>query len=337
MFIRNSIRAAVVAAVFSFSATAMAGDNGYYVGAGVGVVKPSDTNVSGTNSGKINLDSSFIGSVSLGYNYTSPWRGEIELSRRGGNVDSVSGSAGSGDVLATAIMANAIYDFDAMGLVTPYVGAGLGFAKIKLDNASPFGATSYKDSDNAFAYQGIVGASYKIKDNLDFFADYRYLGTRGLDVTSSAGNRGSFDYASHAVMAGLRFSFNAPNPVAQKAAQTSAPAIPDLPRTYLVFFDWDKSDITPEANAILRTAAANAGKMGSVRLVLTGHADTSGPEGYNLALSKRRADAVSGFFANMGFAQGEITVIAKGETEPLVATGDGVREPQNRRVEIVMP
>ena len=337
MFIRNSVKVVAIAAAMSASAPAMAGEKGYYVGAGIGLVKPSDATVSGTNSGKVDFDNTFMGSISLGYNYASPWRGEVELSRRGGNVDSVSGANGSGEALATGIMANAIYDFNSIGSITPYVGAGLGFAQVKLDSVRPFGAASYKDSDSALAYQGILGASYKIKDNLDFFTDYRYLGTRGLDVTSSAGNKGSFDYGSHAVMVGLRFAFDAPKAVAQPVAETPAPTIPDLPRTYLVFFDWDKSDITPEASAILKAAAANAGKMGSVRLVLTGHADTSGPEGYNLALSKRRADAVSGFFADMGFAQGEITVIAKGETEPLVATGDGVREPQNRRVEIVMP
>ena len=119
-------------------------------------------------------------------------------------------------------------------------------------------------------------------------------------------------------------------------AETPIPATPDLPLTYLVFFDWDKSDITPEAMSILQTAAANAGEMKIVRLVLTGHADTSGAQDYNMALSKRRADAVSATLGGLGINQGEISVLAKGETEPLVATGDGVREPQNRRVEIVL-
>lgn len=336
MFIRTSVKAVAITMALSVSIPALAGEKGYYVGAGVGLVKPSDKNISGVNSGKVNFDNTFMGSISLGYDYASPWRGEVELSRRGGNVDTVSGAAGSGEVLATGIMANALYDFNTIGSITPYVGAGLGLAQVKLDSVRPFGTANYNDSDNALAYQGIVGVSYKIKDNLDFFTDYRYMGARGIDVTSSAGNAGSFNYGSHAIMAGLRFAFAEPKPAPQAVVETPMPATPDLPRTYLVFFDWDKADITPEASAIIKTAAANANEMSVVRLVLTGHADTSGPQGYNMALSKRRADVVSAAFANMGFKQGEISVLAKGETEPLVATGDGVREPQNRRVEIVM-
>ncbi|MDH5189113.1 MAG: OmpA family protein [Rhodospirillaceae bacterium] len=341
MFIRTSAKAVAITLALSFSisavsASAFADEKGYYVGVGVGAASPTDKNISGVNSGKINFDNSLMGSVSLGYNYASPWRGEVELSRRGGNVDTVSGVAGSGEVLATGIMANALYDFNSIGSIKPYVGAGLGFAKINLNSVKPFGAVSYNDSDNALAYQGIVGASYKIKDNLDFFTDYRYLGTQGIDVTSSAGNAGSFNYRSHAIMVGLRFAFGETKSAPREATESKISATYDLPLTYLVFFDWDKSDITPEAGAIIKTAAANAGEMGVVRLVLTGHADTSGPKNYNLALSKKRADAVSSSFLNMGFKQGEISVLAKGEEDPLIATGDGVREPQNRRVEIVI-
>jgi outer membrane protein OmpA-like peptidoglycan-associated protein len=104
----------------------------------------------------------------------------------------------------------------------------------------------------------------------------------------------------------------------------------------LVFFDFDRSNIRDDAAKIIQEASAYAKKTGKARITTTGHADTSGTPAYNLALSERRARAVKAQLLKMGFADAEVVVVFKGEAEPLVATGDGVREPQNRRVEIVM-
>ena len=85
----------------------------------------------------------------------------------------------------------------------------------------------------------------------------------------------------------------------------------------------------------MRTAAANA-KIGKItRLMATGHADRSGTDRYNLALSERRAKAVQAELVRLGVPADQIAVTFKGEAEPLVPTADGVREPQNRRVEIL--
>ncbi|MGB8274498.1 MAG: OmpA family protein [Alphaproteobacteria bacterium] len=105
--------------------------------------------------------------------------------------------------------------------------------------------------------------------------------------------------------------------------------------TYLVFFDWDKSSLTPEALGIVRTAAAAAKKSGG-RVDVTGHADRSGSDAYNMGLSRRRGDAVKAELVKQGVKASSVSVFAKGETEPLVATPDGVREPQNRRAQIVI-
>lgn len=109
-------------------------------------------------------------------------------------------------------------------------------------------------------------------------------------------------------------------------------ATPATISSYLVFFDWDSAVLTPEALDIVRTAATNAGTLGSVRIELIGHADRSGPEIYNLGLSQRRADAVREQLIRLGIPEDAVATLAKGESEPLVATPDGVREPQNRRV-----
>ena len=339
------ISSAVIAAVGAtlFASSAMAQDAGPYVGVGVGLVDARSTTVTDTASRSVKFDNGLMGSLALGYDYGSNWRSEIELSRRTNDLDTVAGATAAGKLQATSLMANAIYDFDINSPVTPYLGAGLGFSQVKLKNASPFGASSINDSDRALALQGIAGLSFAVNESIDLFADYRYFTTRDLDMSTAAGTAASFDTDAHSVMAGLRFNFGAPKPqVKPEPVAAVAPVVeptpaPNLPRNYIVFFDWDKANITPEAEAIIRTAAANAAPMSVVRLDLTGHADRSGTDAYNLKLSKRRADAVKAMFVNLGFKEGEISVVAKGETDPLVPTDDGVREPQNRRVEILMP
>ena len=101
-----------------------------------------------------------------------------------------------------------------------------------------------------------------------------------------------------------------------------------------MFFDWDKADITPQAAAILDNAAAQYQTCGNSRVVIAGHADRSGPADYNVGLSQRRADNVRAYLAGHGVPDGSMTTEAFGESRPLVETADGVREPQNRRVEI---
>ncbi len=126
-------------------------------------------------------------------------------------------------------------------------------------------------------------------------------------------------------------------PAAAAPAPALAPQPPTVPRTYLVFFDFDKSNITPDAARVLRDAADNAKKAGVTRIMVTGHTDTVGTLTYNQRLSERRANAVKDFLVREGLTQGQITTVGRGKSEPLVPTGDGVREPRNRRAEIVFP
>ena len=106
------------------------------------------------------------------------------------------------------------------------------------------------------------------------------------------------------------------------------------PGPFIVFFDWDKSDITPQAAAILDNAAAAYQQTGSAQVMLAGNADRSGPADYNVGLSQRRADAVKAYLAGRGIPENVITTEANGENRPIVETADGVREPQNRNVQI---
>ncbi len=101
-----------------------------------------------------------------------------------------------------------------------------------------------------------------------------------------------------------------------------------------MLFDWDRAEVTPQAAANHDNAAAAYQQTGQAQVVLAGHADRSGSAQYNVGLSQRRADAVRSYLAGRGVADGAIRTEAFGESRPLVETADGVREPQNRRVEI---
>jgi OmpA-OmpF porin, OOP family len=103
---------------------------------------------------------------------------------------------------------------------------------------------------------------------------------------------------------------------------------------FIVFFDWDRSDITPQAASILDNAAEQYRATGNAQVVLAGHADRSGSDQYNVGLSQRRAENVRQYLAGRGIAEGVMRTEAFGESRPAVDTADGVREPQNRRVEI---
>jgi outer membrane protein OmpA-like peptidoglycan-associated protein len=103
---------------------------------------------------------------------------------------------------------------------------------------------------------------------------------------------------------------------------------------FIVFFDWDKDKIIPAAAAILDIVALVYQQYDSLSVALAGHADRSGSDDYNIGLSRRRANAVRAYLAARGVPDAAITSEALGESRPLADTADGVREPQNRRVEI---
>ncbi len=137
-----------------------------------------------------------------------------------------------------------------------------------------------------------------------------------------------FRYRNHTVMGGVRLAFG------EKAAP--APVVAPQPKNYLVFFDFDKSNLRQDAQEIVATAAKDAIDGKAVSLDVVGHADRSGSDEYNMGLSERRANTVKGELVTLGVPESAIRITWKGESEPLVATADGVREPQNRRASITI-
>uniref|UniRef100_UPI0015760232 OmpA family protein n=1 Tax=Sphingomonas bacterium TaxID=1895847 RepID=UPI0015760232 len=112
------------------------------------------------------------------------------------------------------------------------------------------------------------------------------------------------------------------------------PAVVCSPGPFIVFFEWNKSDVTPEAASILDNAVTQYASCGNAQVMLAGHADKSGSASYNVGLSQRRADGVKAYLTAHAIPDGVITTQAFGESRPRVDTADGVREVQNRRVEV---
>jgi iron complex outermembrane receptor protein len=193
---------------------------------------------------------------------------------------------------------------------------------------------------------------------LDLSLEMNHIAGQPLDVTFfmtnvtdnlvKLGNYGIFDASGYVSgvfneprMWGfrIRYEFGGPSeePTAAPAPYTPPPvqAVAPAPRSYLVFFDFNKSDLTPQAVQIVNQAAANAGPAKVTRLTVTGHTDTVGSDAYNMRLSRRRAESVAAQLEKDGIPSSEIEIVAKGKRDLLVPTADGVKEPQNRRVQIV--
>jgi len=123
-------------------------------------------------------------------------------------------------------------------------------------------------------------------------------------------------------------------PPVQAVASPPASTMVQTP-SFMVFFDWDRSNLSAQAMGTIQQAAAAYKSNSGARVTAVGHTDTSGPDDYNMALSLRRANAVKGALVQAGVPAGAIDTSGQGEQGLLVPTADGVREPQNRRVEIL--
>lgn len=120
----------------------------------------------------------------------------------------------------------------------------------------------------------------------------------------------------------------APKPTAAK---------PEPVKDFMVFFDWNKATLTPEARKLIADAAAQAKAMGAKQVKVVGFTDTSGSPAYNMRLSVRRAEAVKAEMVRLGIPATGISTEGRGQTDLLVPTADNVREPQNRRATIGFP
>lgn len=258
-------------------------------------------------------------------------------------------------------LVNVLYDIDLrqFGIdvpITPFVGVGAGYL---WQDMGPL-QTNYRNgsvnrlggTNGGFAYQGIVGAAYDIPGvpGLAVTTEYRMMGQLDQSTYKSTswvssgvykGNGKVDQRFNHQFILGLRYAFN----TAPAAAPVVAPQVipvPAVARTYLVFFDFDKYALTPRAREIVREAAQASTRVQTTRIEVNGYTDTSSARGgaagarYNMGLSQRRAKSVKAELIRDGVPASAIFTQGFGESHPLVPTGPNVREPQNRRVEIIL-
>ncbi|MCX7368893.1 MAG: OmpA family protein [Alphaproteobacteria bacterium] len=326
--------------------------SGIYLGAGIGGNYLDKTDIVGTSAadktalGNLGAEFSwgYAGVLSLGWGYGNGLRTEIEGSYRSNDVSDITSnntaaSGATGTATSFGAMLNVLYDFDlggALGGITPYVGAGLGYVWHEYDEVGTNvgGTKNVISGDNGnWGGQAIIGLSLPISSvpGLAMTAEYRYMMTSGHEVSftnGSASNKVDVDNVNHSLLVGLRYAFNAAPAVAAAAPVAAA-------RTFLVFFDWSKADLTDRARQIIGEAASARG-TGVTRIEVNGFTDRSGPADYNMQLSIRRANAVAAELVRRGVPRNEIVTRGFGEENNLVPTADGVREPQNRRVEIIL-
>jgi outer membrane protein OmpA-like peptidoglycan-associated protein len=142
------------------------------------------------------------------------------------------------------------------------------------------------------------------------------------------------------VIAAIMFSLAACKPTTPPPAAAAPPppppaAAPPAAKQFVVYFEFDKSNLTPEGAKVVSDAAASYKAGGSAQVAISGYTDLAGTQQYNVGLSKRRADTVHAALVRAGVPNNVIAESWHGKENPAVPTPDGVREPRNRRVEIV--
>src|SRR5208282_3102447 len=238
------------------------------------------------------------------YSYRNNQLSSLNLNQFGFTTN---GSRGQGQTTSNAIMTNVIYDFTVGWPITPHIGAGIGAVEV-IDSASrnsftlhnpigfpinpssplsvapqTFGGTLISGSTWNFGYQAIAGLRYNFSPSVAFDLDYRFLGSTSSTVNNNArfpfpngtggtnccrGSTFTEQYRSNNVVASVTMKFGVPE-------APPPPLPPPPPKVFLVFFDWDKYNITPEGEKIIELAAQQYKAGGAVKLQVTGYTDTT--------------------------------------------------------------
>jgi OmpA-OmpF porin, OOP family len=349
---RMKLRSALLAATMMslpMAAVHAQAINGPYVagGAGINFLQNQNPRLSVPGASATGNSQSGVGPtavISTGWGFGNGFRAELE-----GDFRRNSTTTPNGGELKTGAMANVIYDFVGLvPMVQPYFGVGAGYQwafEQQPHGAGPgFTYAGPTSERGAFAYQAMLGMAYPISavPGLALTAEYRFMGLEGsrsygVEVTPVAGTpvHGSLTPSkdfNHSILIGMRYAFD----MAPAAAAPIPMPVADMgAKTFLVFFDWDKYNLTSRGAGIVREAASYSQGSHYTRIDVDGNTDTSGSPQYNQGLSERRARTVADELVRDGVPQNAISMHAYGDTKLLVSTGPGVREPQNRRVEIV--
>lgn len=317
---KKALLAAAAIVALPVAAQAQAPQPGIYIGAEGGINWltnfTANTNIPAFPTVSVTPQLGWMAGGVIGYDFVGP-RVELEGIYRWNPTNvGVPNTAVNNQVGQLGIMANLLYDFMPGSVITPYIGAGAGLGLVD-------GNTSL--SSTVFAYQGIIGLGWNADTNFRVNLDGRYYGTTNPQVNGVGWTNNNFS-----IMLGLQLKFG--------SAPAAPPPPPPMvtPPSFMVFFDWDRSNLSAQALNTIKQAAGAYKAKGNARITATGHTDTTGSEAYNMALSLRRANAVKDALVREGVPATAIAVVGRGMQGLLVQTGPNVREPQNRRVEIVI-
>jgi outer membrane protein OmpA-like peptidoglycan-associated protein len=330
-------------------------NNGGFSDAMIETIDWNPYNLSGE--GTINFDTGWAGFVTFGYGFEKNWRVELEGGYRSNDFNAVADIhdvygyercavksfewdycsrtvAADGSFDEWTAMVNVIYDVPLSDKLDLNIGVGAGadFSRVKVGG--------YKDEDTNFAYQAIVGLTYKVTDRLDLTVNYRYLNVDSPSYSAEVGYTPVVanleDVQKHTLTIGLRYDLYADEApvVVAPPAPPPPPAAAEEPEQFVIFFGFDKCNITAEADAVLGEAASAAKSSGAVKVSIVGHTDTMGSDAYNKKLSECRANAARTNLVAKGISAASISASGHGESELLVKTQDNVKEPQNRRATI---
>ena len=258
-----------------------------------------------------------------------------------------------GEVNALSFMLNGLFDFGSDDGFQAFAGGGIGVARVDMNGrVNANGPGVWNDSDTGLAWQLLAGVRAPLSDSWDVGLRYRYFNVPTVNLVDPLGRDLETKLSSHSLMGSITYNFGGaepppppvvvppapppppPPPPPRPVAPPTPPKAPCNTGPYIVFFDFDKSDITPAAANILNSAVTAYANCGMASVMLAGHTDRAGSPKYNVGLAERRNAAVSAYLTGRGIPAGRITGQAFGETMPKVPTADGVREAQNRRVEV---
>jgi outer membrane protein OmpA-like peptidoglycan-associated protein len=280
------------------------------------------------------LDNDWMGALGAGYAFKNGFRLEGELAYRTNDVDyDAYEYSGDTSVESTSAMINLFYDFNRDGRFQPYLGVGVGAAKVEIEDYD----------DTSFAYQGLAGVGVVLSPRWTLDVGYRYFAADDLEYDVDYYAPVEAEYTHQAVTVGLRYQLSAPAAAPVAPVVVAPPVTPVAPvvvacptSEFVVYFEWDRSNLNDAALETIDQAVTRARECNVAGTIVIGHTDTSGSTQYNEGLSQRRAAVVRDALVARGLDAGSIALQAHGERDLARATPDGVREPLNRRTAVTI-
>lgn len=323
---------------------------GVYLNAESGAVltQTQHSSIAGSSS-QVGHAQGFFGNLGVGYSFEDApgLRVQVDGDFFQTHVNRVSPNIAHGHNRNFGAMFSVLYDvdlkrnFDIDSIFTPYVGVSSGYLVNQYNVRSVRGISGTQGS---FAYGGIIGTRINTPvENLYVNVDYRMIG-QTMSKDSYHYDDSHFDNKfNHIFSMGVTYSFGGTlKPKFEEAvAYSPLPVLPALQRTYIVFFDWNKTNLSGMAQEIVDRAAIAAQKYKTTHVSVTGYSDnsmlhpgTKSGQEYNMKLSISRAKTVAAELVKKGISPSEIFVQGKGDTFQFVKTAPNTREALNRRVVI---